>query len=180
MSPNAIAVLSKDHRELETMCSQLDGADTDERATLVGRITQRFVQHASAEEQWLYPAARLLASGHDLARRAIDADDKVLRDLKSLERQDNPETDAYQAWVLTLVADLRHHIAEAEEDLFVRLPGVVDPTAMQRLGRRIEKSKRRAPTRPHPYAPTRPPANRPVSTAFGVVDRLRDRLARRN
>lgn len=179
MSPNAIAVLSEDHREFEAMCSQLNDATTGERESLIDRMSTRFVQHASAEQQWLYPAAHGLAGGTDLTRRAIETDDKVLRDLKSLEWLDNPAADSYQAWVSTLVADLRHHVADAENELFSRLPGVVDSPAMERLGARLEKCKRHAPTRPHPYAPTRPPVNRVVSAPVAVVDRLRDRISGR-
>ena len=42
------------------------------------------------------------------------------------------------------------------------------------------KSKKMAPTRPHPSAPDRPPANKILGPGVGLIDRMRDALTGRN
>jgi hypothetical protein len=47
------------------------------------------------------------------------------------------------------------------------------------LGEKFEKSKKLAPTRPHPSAPDRPPANKILGPGVGLIDRMRDALSGR-
>jgi hypothetical protein len=47
------------------------------------------------------------------------------------------------------------------------------------LGDKVQAAKDRAPTRPHPSAPTRPPLNKLIAPGVGLVDRVRDHLSGR-
>jgi hypothetical protein len=50
---------------------------------------------------------------------------------------------------------------------------------LRRLGEQIQAAKDRAPTRPHPSAPDRPPLNKLLAPGAGLVDRIRDHLSGR-
>jgi hypothetical protein len=47
------------------------------------------------------------------------------------------------------------------------------------LAEQFQQAKKTAPTRPHPAAPDKPPANRIMDPGAGLIDRLRDALASR-
>ena len=47
------------------------------------------------------------------------------------------------------------------------------------LGDKVRRAKKLASTRPHPAAPTKPPANRILAPGLGLVDRMRDALSGR-
>ncbi|MGH3877834.1 MAG: hemerythrin domain-containing protein [Actinophytocola sp.] len=78
--------------------------------------------------------------------------------------------------------ELEEH-AEAEE-LMKALDGtdVTDPRfdELRELGKKFQQSKKIAPTRPHPSAPDRPPANKTLGPGVGLIDRMRDALSGRN
>ncbi len=50
----------------------------------------------------------------------------------------------------------------------------VHPYALEELGNKIRQAKKSAPTRPHPGAPSTPPANKLLAPGLGTVDRVRD------
>jgi hypothetical protein len=47
-------------------------------------------------------------------------------------------------------------------------------------GEKFERSKRMAPTRPHPSAPDKPPANKILGPGVGLIDRMLDALTNRD
>jgi hemerythrin superfamily protein len=79
-----------------------------------------------------------------------------------------------------LVRELSKHAA-VEEELFYppKVRDHLDEQALRELGKEIETAKRRAPTRPHPAAPDRPPALTLAAPVAAIYDRLRDRIQRR-
>ena len=54
----------------------------------------------------------------------------------------------------------------------LEVPGA--PEVLEELGKRMEKAKKIAPTRPHPRAPDSPPGNLVSGTMAAVMDRGRD------
>ncbi len=56
------------------------------------------------------------------------------------------------------------------------LDAAADEQALAELGREIDDSKRRAPTRTHPHAPDRPPVLTLAAPVAAIYDRLRDRI----
>jgi hypothetical protein len=116
------------------------------------------VRHLCAEAQYLYPVARrVLPSGGRLADAALALDRILLRE------------------PLAPVA-LDAHLSLG---LHQKLSGVLPEHDLIRLGNRVQIAQEAAPTRPHPAAPDTPPLNKLVDPALGVVDKVRDVLARR-
>jgi hypothetical protein len=52
----------------------------------------------------------------------------------------------------------------------------VDEQALIELGEALDKGKHTAPTRPHPAAPTEPPALALAAPIAAIYDRMRDRM----
>ncbi|RAY11765.1 hemerythrin domain-containing protein [Actinomadura craniellae] len=153
--------------------------DEQGRRELVDQVVIELARHSVAEEQHLYPAVRrILPDGDEIAdRETADhaAAERTMKELEELEPSDHRFNDAFGR----LVREVQAHIAEEEGELFARLREVCDPDTLLDLGRKVERAKRFAPTRPHPVAPDRPPLNRLTGPGTGLVDRARDLLTGR-
>jgi hypothetical protein len=151
--PDLLELLAGEHRRLPTLA----GA----RASV---LTAAVVRHLSAEEQYLYPVVRaVLPGGAALADAEIAAAAALRRRL--------PDPFA-------VVPALRAH-ARRCESWFPGLRAALDPADLVRLGNRAVIAAEAAPTRPHAGTPIRPPWNRLVEPALGVLDKVRDGLSGR-
>lgn len=179
---DVIAVLVHDHREVQALFNELDetrnGADPKQRKNLVDRATIELVRHATAEEQFLYPAVRLnVDGGAELADRELREHAQVERTLKELEGM-QPGDAPFEATLQLLIDLVNVHIAEEEQTLFPRLRSVCTADDLVEIGKMVTAAKKVAPTRPHPGAPDTPPGNL-TAPAVGVVDRIRDAFSGR-
>jgi hemerythrin superfamily protein len=176
-----VEVLVHDHREIEEMFAELETGDAgpDERRRMANALVAELVRHTVAEEQYLYPTIRRVLPGGDrIADHEIHDHTEAEADMKRLEglHAIDPDFD----FVLTrLMAEVRQHLLEEEVEIFPRLRAAADPDELRELARKAQLIKKIAPTRPHPGAPDRPPLNRVLDPALGLVDRIRDALGRR-
>jgi hemerythrin superfamily protein len=179
---DVIEVLTHDHREVEELFTKLEGAAPDDgetRRELADEVTIELVRHSVAEEMYLYPAARkYLPDGDEIADKEIAEHAAVEKTLKAMEKTDagGPE---FSNLLAELMGDVRLHIREEEEDLFPALAEHADPAELFQLGDKVQAAKQKAPTRPHPSAPDRPPLNKLLAPGAGFVDRVRDHLSGR-
>jgi hemerythrin superfamily protein len=173
-----VDVLIRDHRAVDEAFELYEsGGLTDEqRRALVDHIVTELVRHSVAEEQHLYPTAReCLPNGAEVADRGVDENAAVEHLMKELETL-HPSDAAFDQKVRILINDVRHHVEEQERDLFPRLQRACSPGGLRDLGDEALGVEQRAPTRPHPLAPDKPPANMIVDPGAGMIDRVRDAL----
>ncbi len=172
-----VAVLTKDHRTMEQMFSQLREDATlsdEERRRLVDNVLVELVRHTVAEEMHVFPAMRdLVPDGDAIADKEIEDHAELERLMKRIE--DVPMADPQFEPILNeLIGGVRDHVRDEERHLFVALRANADPEELRALGSKVTNAKRIAPTRPHPGAPDTPPLNRVVAPGAGLVDRARD------
>ncbi|GAA3140397.1 hemerythrin domain-containing protein [Planomonospora alba] len=179
---DVVAVLTHDHREVEEMFTELERlsrSETERRRVLTEKVITELVRHSVAEEAYLYPAVRDLVPGGDaLADRELAEHAEAEETMKELERTDVSE-ERHNVLLARLMAEIRAHIQEEENELFPRLRESADAERLEELGRKVEAIKKIAPTRPHPAAPDKPPANKVLGPMTGLVDRMRDALSGR-
>ncbi|MFE2267060.1 hemerythrin domain-containing protein [Streptomyces griseosporeus] len=178
---NVIDELVTDHREVEEIFGRIEAlpAGDKNRKVLADQATMELVRHSVAEEAYLYPAVREhLPEGDAIADREIDDHSRAEQLMKDLEGcgAEDPEFDRL---IGLLMNEIRSHIADEEENLFPRLRTACSPEALDDLGDKVRQAKKMAPTRPHPSAPDKPPANKLLAPGAGLVDRLRDALSGR-
>ncbi len=75
---------------------------------------------------------------------------------------------------------LRDHVQDEETEQFPGLRAQVPREELVEMAQKVEAAKKVAPTRPHPLAPNNPVFHKLVGPGVGLVDRLRDRLTKRN
>ncbi|MCC9305895.1 hemerythrin domain-containing protein [Kitasatospora sp. RB6PN24] len=178
---NVIAELTSDHREVEGMFERIQALEPGDRQRreLADEFTIELVRHAVAEEQYLYPAVRkYVANGDRLADKEIQDHATVEKLLKKLEGS-KVEDPAFDALVTQVIHEVTGHVADEEQNLFPALAAGCSATELNELGDKVRTAKKLAPTRPHPSAPDRPPANKLLAPGAGLVDRARDMVTGR-
>jgi hemerythrin superfamily protein len=178
---NVIDELVTDHREVEELFGKIEAlpAGHKDRKMYADQVTMELVRHSVAEEAYLYPAVREHVAGGDaLADKELEDHAKaeqIMKDLESCEA-DDPQFDRLVGMLMT---EIREHLADEEGNLFPRLRSACPPDALDDLGDKVRMAKKTAPTRPHPSAPDKPPANKMLAPGVGMVDRMRDALSGR-
>jgi hypothetical protein len=176
---DVIEVLEKDHREVEEMFAELEslrGASTDEalerRKALAEQVTIELVRHSVAEEVLVYPEVEDKVSREEAehARKEHAEAEETLQRLEKLDADDP----AFDEELGTLMAEIRHHIADEEGEMFTHMRQVIDAEELRRLGGRVEAFKKVAPTRPHPNVPNKPLPRMAAGPGASLLDRMRD------
>lgn len=174
-------LLATDHRAVEGLLAVLDADRASgrhgNRAGLMRQLTIEVLGHSAAEETVVYPAVRAkIDPGR--AEQALHDHLDVERTLKVIERL-RPDDADFDVELGTLAAQLHSHIADEEEWIFPLLRAAFSPAQLVELGVKAQAVKRRAPTRPHPLAPKRPPGVAVLGPLTGLLDRARDLLGGR-
>ncbi|MFF8289901.1 hemerythrin domain-containing protein [Streptomyces sp. NPDC016309] len=178
---DVVTELSNDHQEVEELFTTIEELPPGDgrRKQYADQVTIELVRHAVAEETYLYPAVREHVPGGDaLADKELGdhaAAERVMKDLEGCEAAD-PRFDVL---VDRLMAEIRSHITDEENNLFPRLREACSAEVLAELGDKVRQAKRTAPTRPHPSAPDRPPADKLLAPGVGMIDRLRDAMTGR-
>ncbi|MFV0126959.1 hemerythrin domain-containing protein [Streptomyces sp. HMX112] len=178
---DVIDELTRDHEEVEELFTNIEELPSGDpmRKQYADQATMELVRHAVAEEEYLYPAVREhIVGGDALADKELNdhaAAERTMKDLESCEA-DDPRFDVLMSKLMT---EIRAHILDEEDNLFPRLRNACSAEQLERLGEKVRQAKRTAPTRPHPAAPDRPPANKLLDRGAGLVDRLRDAMSGR-
>ena len=174
--PDAISVLTEDHRTVEKLFKRFEKT-TDRalktRADLVARMLRELSIHAAIEEQLFYP--RLRIAGEKLKDEVLEGleEHHVVKELLAELQRMTPESERFEAKVTVLMENVRHHIQEEEGDMFPRARRALTAGELVDIGEGLTALKTLAPTRPHPNAPDEPPANLANLGAAGI-DRARD------
>jgi len=170
-----------DHREVEDVFKELESNDNPEkRRQLVEHVITELVRHSVGEEQYLYPAARrVLEDGDKLVEHELHEHAEAEEVMYKLDKADEGDAE-FDKLVGDLIKDIRHHIEDEEGDLLPKMREACDAEELRKLGEKFESAKKTAPTRPHPSAPDKPPANKILDPGAGLIDRLRDALSGRN
>lgn len=178
---DVIEELKTDHREVEELFGKIEELPSGhpKRKEYADLVTIELVRHSVAEEACLYPTVRKhMHNGDAVADRELADHIEAERTMKDLERcaADDPEFDRL---ITQLMAEIRHHVRDEESNLFPQLAKSCPVAMLTDLGDKVRRAKKLAPTRPHPAAPTKPPANKILAPGLGLIDRVRDALSGR-
>jgi hypothetical protein len=112
--PDAIQLLTRDHREVEALFEKFEKASRDaSKEKLARQICTELKIHATIEEEIFYPALRGKVDDDDLDEAVVEHDGaKVLiNDIEAGE----PADDYYEAKVKVLQEEIEHHVREEEK-----------------------------------------------------------------
>jgi uncharacterized membrane protein/hemerythrin superfamily protein len=134
LSPNAVAMIKEDHRQVESLYQDyqlLDGHPAEQRP-VVEQICHELEIHAKLEEDIFYPAvqAHLREDGPDLVAEAIKEHNAMKRLVGQLQTGVLVDTD-YDRTVKQLMDGVQRHVRQEENEIL--------PRAEQQLGNTIEQ-----------------------------------------
>jgi len=178
---DAAKLLEQDHREVEQLFEQFEQAtgDTETKGQVVEKIIRELSIHAAIEEEIFYPAVKeALSEGEDLVDHSLDEHQEVKELLAELDRM-SPSDAGYHQKVEKVISDVREHVQEEEGEMFPKFREAISAQRLEEIGTKLEEGKSKAPTRPHPNAPSTPPANKIAGRPAAAMDRARDKLGGR-
>lgn len=182
--PNVFDVLSHDHQEVKQMLSDLE-KDLNTAATPTGdqirrrkKLSEQLVieesKHEAVEEMYFWPAVReRVQDGDRLADQATGQEQEGKEVLDKLDKLG--ASDPQFAKLLgQFISAGREHIQFEETQVWPNLRAVLSEQEADELGRKLEKAKKTAPTRPHPKTPPDPRVLKTAAAAAAAMDRARD------
>lgn len=179
--PDAVDILTRDHRDMVELISRIEGApDAGMRRDLADTVIAEVMRHAVAEEMYVYPVVeKHVPDGTEEVEHDKREHAELVELMKRLEGVE-PAEDRFIELVRELDGKLRHHAHDEESEQFPKLRAHIPHDALVELGHKVEAAKKLAPTRPHPHAPHSELFHKTVGVGVGMVDRLRDRLTGRS
>lgn len=182
--PNIFRALARDHREIESVVTQLleppAQADFDRAARrhLLDHLVVAASRHEAREELVFWPAVRKrVRDGRAMTEVALEQerDSKYILDaLRFMSSEDSVHDEARQ-----LAQVVRSHISFEEDEVWPALQRAISRTSAHLLGVKFWLAGKAAPTRPHPRGPDTPLGLVTKGSLIAMVDRARDRLSGR-
>lgn len=162
-SPNAIDLLKKDHRTVESLFEKVKSNEDGNNASTFRRIKEELEVHAHIEEQIFYP--HLLEKGDKelkkIVREGIEEHGQVKDFLAELTGLSG-DTPTFKAKITVLMEDVEHHVEEEEDEMFKMAEDQIPEDTLQRLGSLMDAEKARVKKMGGP-----PQAKRKASAARG-------------
>lgn len=177
---DALTFLRQDHKSVLGMLEVLDGASAETGAatsglrTMVTNLVIAESQHEAIEEQFFWPAVRdALDEGDELADKAVQQEQTGKELLQQLEDSEPGEPE-YQEALQLFVKLGRDHIAFEQDVVWPRFRAAVSDAELVKLGEKLERAKKIAPTRPHPDTPPNSTVLKTMGMATATMDHIRD------
>jgi len=168
-------IIIEEHRLVDALGDRFQTETNEkERAGIAHNIIKLLSIHAVCEEAALYPWMRKnLPKGDQLVDHAIKEHQEIKEDLYKLDQMtiDQP---GYASQLMKALKDTQHHVKEEESDLLPSIKAKSSPQELDQMRTDFLRAKMMAPSRPHPSAPTQPPANKIVGAATAPIDAVRD------
>ena len=136
---NAIDLLEQQHREVEELFEEFEGAGdgavkTKER--LCREISDALAVHAEIEEKLFYPESKQ-ADTEEILRESVEehlAMKRLVADLLESE----PSDDQFEAKMTVLKEQVEHHVQEEEKELFPKVRKDLSKEELEDLGERMQ------------------------------------------
>jgi hemerythrin superfamily protein len=134
---DAIELLTRQHREVDTLFEQLAEAEQAGLPGLLDELTDALALHSAIEEEVFYPAVRGETTAAELGA-AFEAHREMKRHLADLAGM-SPSDEAFAARCRALEAFVREHVSSEETSLFPQVRSLFDDAVLDDLARRMEE-----------------------------------------
>jgi hemerythrin-like domain-containing protein len=131
---NAIDLLEKQHRHVESVFKKLEGGHGDP-APLLRDLANSLSAHMAIEQDIFYPAVKKVKP--DLVLESYEEHAIAELSLKRLLATE-PSDESFKARVTTLKELIEHHVGEEEEDLFPKVKKSIREEALSEMGKAMK------------------------------------------
>jgi hemerythrin superfamily protein len=136
---NAIDLLEQQHREVEELFEELEGAGERAKKTK-GRLCQEIANalavHAEIEEKLFYPESKQ-ENTEEILRESVEEHLAMKRLLSDIIEGD-VEDDQFDARMSVLKEQVEHHVEEEEKELFPKVRKALSREELEDLGTRMQ------------------------------------------
>ena len=132
---NAIAMLTKQHREMESSLKAVLDANGRSQRTLLEQAADVLMSHVLVEEKHFYPAVKAKRT-EDILLESLEehlALKRLVADLLALSVSD----EQFEPKVHVLKEQAEHHHREEEENLFPKVTKLLSADELEALGKRM-------------------------------------------
>lgn len=136
--PDAIAVLTQDHRIVEELFREFDSAQGLQLQPLAERICKLLRVHTQIEEELLYPVGKRTIAEKDLVDDARAEHDAAKMLIAKIERMSADDA-AFRVTVQELAAAIKGHVEKEESELFTQMR--VARLDLQQIGRALAERR---------------------------------------
>ena len=134
---DVVDLIKAQHRAMDDLLGQAQEAEPDQVRELLQRVADLLLPHSEAEESFVYPAIRAYDPSEDAE---VDDGAAEHHHIEALMREllaEDPAGPGYDGKLAALVAELRHHVEEEEQDLLPVLSEQADDDEREELGTRF-------------------------------------------
>jgi hemerythrin-like domain-containing protein len=136
---NAIDLLEQQHREVEELFEELEGAGENAKKTkerLCRELADALAVHAEIEEKLFYPESKQ-ENTEEILRESVEEHLSMKRLLTDIV-EGEVEDDQFDARIEVLKEQVEHHVEEEEKELFPKVRKVLSREELEDLGTRME------------------------------------------
>jgi hemerythrin-like domain-containing protein len=136
---NAIDLLEQQHREVEEMFEEFEGASDGAKKTkerLCREISDALAMHAEIEEKLFYPESKQ-ENTEEILRESVEEHLSMKRILADL-LESGPSDEQFDAKMSVLKEQVEHHVEEEEKELFPKVRKDLSKDELEDLGERMQ------------------------------------------
>lgn len=138
---DVIALLEKDHREVERLFAKMEKAEQPEkRLELLETLTEELEAHAGAEEMAVYPRAVTVCKTEEQTEHSFEEHNEMRKRLAEL-RETEPVAPEWTEKLEELKETVEHHVEEEESQLFPKMRETFSAEALETMARDVEQAK---------------------------------------
>lgn len=169
-----IAVLLNQHARVRDLFAAVHVSVGDEKRAKFAELRALLAVHEAAEEMILRPVAKREAGEREVVARN-EEEEEAGRILAELERMD-PDGSQFEAKLGEFEKAVGEHADHEEREEFPAVRTGCSQEQRQKMGKRLLRAERTAPTHPHPAAAGSPAAQWAVGPFASLLDRARDAM----
>lgn len=167
-----VSLLLEQHAKIRDLFAQTSAAHGEDRQRAFDELRELLAVHEAGEEVVVRPVTKRADDGA-VASARNEEEKEAASALAALEKLevDSKEFDEKFA---DLEREVSEHAEAEESEEFPFILADVEPEKQLKMGKRVLKVQRTAPTHPHPAAAGSPTVQKVAGPFAGLLDRARD------
>lgn len=141
---DATMLLTQDHQEVEALFQKFEQAGdraVKTKQDVAGKIIKELTVHTEIEEEIFYPAVKSqISKARGEVLEAVEEHhvaEVLMEEIKALD----PRDETFDAKVMVLIENVRHHKDEEEKELFPQVRKAFSKGELDTLGQRLQRAK---------------------------------------
>jgi len=134
---DVVNLIKAQHRAIDDLLEQAQQAEPDQVRELLQQVADVLLPHSEAEESFVYPAIREYDASEDAEVKDGTAEHHHIEGLLRELLVEDPSGPGFDGKLAAMVAELRHHVEEEEQDLLPVLSEKADDDEREELGIRF-------------------------------------------